>query len=99
RFAVSYEETAQVARTMHDDVVITGNPVRRSLMEGDKARGLATFGMTDRLPLLYVTGGARGASPINERIEALLPGILEVTQIIHQTGPADANPDFARLSK
>lgn len=98
KFAVSYEETAEIARTMHKDVVVTGNPVRRSLMNGDTARGLETFGMTDQLPILYVTGGARGASPINERIEALLPGILEVTQIIHQTGPADANPDFARLN-
>lgn len=97
-FACSYEETAVIARTMHKHVVVTGNPVRRSLMEGDKARALATFGMTDLAPLLFVTGGARGASAINERIEAMLPGILEMTQIIHQTGPADANPDFARLS-
>ena len=97
-FACSYEETATIARTMHSHVVVTGNPVRRSLMDGDKVRALATFGMSDALPLLFVTGGARGASAINERIEAMLPAILEITQIIHQTGPADANPDFARLS-
>ena len=97
-FACSYEETAAIARTMHKNVVVTGNPVRRSLMEGNKERGLATFGMSDAMPLLFVTGGARGASAINERIEAMLPAILEVTQIIHQTGPADANPDYARLS-
>lgn len=99
RFACSYEATATVASTMHKDVVVTGNPVRRSLMEGTRAGALKTFGMTSELPLLFVTGGARGASAINERIEAMLPGILEVTQIVHQTGPSSANPDYNRLSK
>jgi UDP-N-acetylglucosamine--N-acetylmuramyl-(pentapeptide) pyrophosphoryl-undecaprenol N-acetylglucosamine transferase len=98
-FACSYEATAEIARTMHDNVVVTGNPVRRSLMDGRKDAALQSFGMTDDLPLLFVTGGARGASAINDRIEAMLPGILEVTQIVHQTGPASANPDYVRLSK
>lgn len=98
KFACSYEETTRIARTMHKDVVITGNPVRRSLMDGTKDRGLESFGMSADLPLLFVTGGARGASAINERIEAMLPDILEVTQIVHQTGPASANPDNERLS-
>lgn len=99
KFACSYEATAQIARTMHNDVVITGNPVRRSLMDGTKAGALKAFGLTDELPILFVTGGARGASAINERIEAMLPGILEVIQIVHQTGPSSANPDYSRLSK
>ncbi|MCA9833516.1 MAG: undecaprenyldiphospho-muramoylpentapeptide beta-N-acetylglucosaminyltransferase [Thermomicrobiales bacterium] len=98
RFACSYEQTAVIARTMHKDVVVTGNPVRKTLTSGDKARGLERFGFSDSLPVLFVTGGARGASAINERIEAMLPDILEITQIIHQTGPIDANPDFPRLS-
>lgn len=99
RFACSYEETAKIARTMHKSVVVTGNPVRASLKTGSKERGLQTFGFSGDLPVLFVTGGARGASAINERVEAMLPGILEVTQIIHQTGPADANPDFPRLQR
>lgn len=98
RFACSYEQTAVIARTMHKDVVVTGNPVRKELANGDKQRGLTGFGFTADLPVLFVTGGARGASAINERIEAMLPRILEVVQIVHQTGAADANPDFARLT-
>lgn len=98
RFACSYEQTAVIARTMHKDVVVTGNPVRKALTTGNKAQGLERFGFSESLPVLFVTGGARGASAINERIEAMLPDILEITQIIHQTGPIDANPDFPRLS-
>jgi UDP-N-acetylglucosamine--N-acetylmuramyl-(pentapeptide) pyrophosphoryl-undecaprenol N-acetylglucosamine transferase len=51
------------------------------------------------LPVIYVTGGARGASPINQRIAALLPDILDWAQIVHQTGPLSANPDAADLAQ
>lgn len=97
RFAVAYEETAEIARQYHDHVVITGNPVRASLSAGDAARGREHFGFTADLPVIFVTGGARGASPINQRIEKLLPGLLERAQIVHQAGPSVANNDAARL--
>ena len=51
------------------------------------------------MPVLYVTGGARGASPLNQRIAALLPGILDQAQIVHQTGLPSANADGSNLSK
>ena len=96
--AVSYEQTAATARSLHQSVVVTGNPVRSNLANGDRAKGLARFGFSPDLPLLYVTGGARGASPVNQRVAALLPGLLETTQVLHQTGPASANADLARLT-
>ena len=99
RFAVAFEETAQIARRYHDRVVVTGNPVRTSLAEGDRARAWERFGLAAEMPVLFVTGGARGASPLNQRIEALLPDLLERTQIVHQTGPATANDDAARLRR
>jgi UDP-N-acetylglucosamine--N-acetylmuramyl-(pentapeptide) pyrophosphoryl-undecaprenol N-acetylglucosamine transferase len=98
RFAAAYDETAVIARSYHDHVVVTGNPVRASLADGDKARGWESFGLSPDLPVIYVTGGARGASAINQRIEKLLPRLLEKTQIVHQAGPAVANDDAARLA-
>ncbi len=97
--AVSYDETAAVATSRHQRVVVTGNPVRASLQRGDARRGRANFGFTEDLPLLYVTGGARGATPLNERIAALLPNLLHQCQILHQTGPASANADAAHLAR
>jgi UDP-N-acetylglucosamine--N-acetylmuramyl-(pentapeptide) pyrophosphoryl-undecaprenol N-acetylglucosamine transferase len=78
-------------------VIVTGNPVRPTIFGGDAARGAARFGLTTDLPTIYVTGGARGSSPINERIEKALPLLLPFVQIIHSTGPADANGDYPRL--
>lgn len=97
-FAVGFEDTALLARRIHEHVVLTGNPVRSSLSGGDRTTGYAAFGLTRELPVIYVTGGARGASPLNQRIEKLLPALLEVVQIVHQVGPPSANGDLERLS-
>ena len=97
--AVSYDGTTPLASARHRRVVVTGNPVRTSLAAGDAARGLARWGFAADLPLLYVTGGARGASPLNERLAALLPDLLHHCQVLHQTGPASANPDAANLAR
>jgi UDP-N-acetylglucosamine--N-acetylmuramyl-(pentapeptide) pyrophosphoryl-undecaprenol N-acetylglucosamine transferase len=80
-------------------VIVTGNPVRASLFGGDAARAMSRFGLSPEMPTIYVTGGARGSSPVNERIERALPLLLPSTQIIHATGPTDANDDYPRLTK
>lgn len=80
-------------------VVVTGNAVRATIFNGDAARGAARFGLSRDLPTIYVTGGARGSSPVNQRIERALPLLLPHTQIIHSTGPTEANGDYPRLRK
>jgi UDP-N-acetylglucosamine--N-acetylmuramyl-(pentapeptide) pyrophosphoryl-undecaprenol N-acetylglucosamine transferase len=97
--AVSFERSAVRARGYRGRIVLTGNPVRASLAQGDAARGLARFGFDSGRPLLYVTGGARGASPINQRLAGLLPDLLQTCQILHQTGPATANDDLKTLKR
>ncbi len=84
---------------MHSKIVVTGNPVRRSLLEGVERRGFERFGFTPDVPLVYVTGGARGATPLNTRVEALLPELLKTCQVLHQAGPASANQDAANLER
>ena len=96
-FAVGFEQTAVLARKHHRNVVVTGNPARTSLLVGNAQQGRARFGFTAALPVVYVTGGARGASPLNTRIESILPELLEFAQVVHQTGPASANADLDRL--
>ncbi len=70
--------------------VVTGVPVGRRAVEGDRARGRHRFGLApDRMTVL-VLGGSQGARSINEAmVGAALhladPGTL---QVVHQTGPA-----------
>jgi len=96
-FAVTFDDTADLARQLHNHVVVTGNPVRSSLTGGSAENAYARYGFTPDLPVLYVTGGARGASPINERLMPELPRLLQKMQIVHQVGPASANNDAATL--
>src|SRR5215207_4357593 len=97
--AVSHSQTESLAERLHGCVVVTGNPIRTGLTAGDRSRGLQRLGFDGEIPVVYVTGGARGASPLNQRIAALLPGILEHAQIVHQTGPPSANADASGLSQ
>jgi UDP-N-acetylglucosamine--N-acetylmuramyl-(pentapeptide) pyrophosphoryl-undecaprenol N-acetylglucosamine transferase len=97
--AVSHVQTESLARRLHRRVVVTGNPIRVGLTVGDRLRGLQCLGFEDGIPVVYVTGGARGASPINQRIAALLPSLLDRAQIIHQTGPLTANADANNLAR
>jgi UDP-N-acetylglucosamine--N-acetylmuramyl-(pentapeptide) pyrophosphoryl-undecaprenol N-acetylglucosamine transferase len=95
--ALTFDSSLKYAKDT-SKTVVTGNPVRASLKDGDRAKGLKRFGFRSDLPILFVTGGARGASPLNERIEAILDDLLERTQILHQTGAKTDNPDYERLS-
>ena len=96
--ALSHHRTLEQVRNVKSRIAVTGNPVRLSLLDGDASRGFDRFDFDPSIPLLYVTGGARGSSPINQRIEALLPDLLDFCQILHQAGPPGANDDLERLS-
>ncbi len=65
--------------------VLTGNPVRPEIFftQSDNLR------LNSDLPTIYITGGNQGARVINEVIFEILPSILEVANVIHQTGNFD----------
>jgi UDP-N-acetylglucosamine--N-acetylmuramyl-(pentapeptide) pyrophosphoryl-undecaprenol N-acetylglucosamine transferase len=69
--------------------VVTGNPVRPELLDGDPAaavKALEWVGHDPDLPTVYVTGGAQGAVQINRLVEAVLPRLLLRANVIHQCG-------------
>lgn len=67
-------------------LVVMGYPVRHEFFELDKAQCRAAFGLSADLPTIVVYGGSRGARSINRAIEALLPDLLQIAQIIHVCG-------------
>ncbi len=69
--------------------VVTGNPVRPELLDGDPAaavKALEWTGHDPDLPTVYVTGGAQGSVQINRLVEAVLPRLLRRANVIHQCG-------------
>jgi UDP-N-acetylglucosamine--N-acetylmuramyl-(pentapeptide) pyrophosphoryl-undecaprenol N-acetylglucosamine transferase len=74
-----------------DRLKLTGNPVRRMILSGDRKAALARFGLSEGKSTVFVFGGSRGARRINEAtLEAMakLRGSLPA-QFILQTGKED----------
>ena len=77
-----------------DRIVMTGNPVRQSLLEckASVEESREAFGLDPNLPTIFVTGGSLGARSVNNAIAA---GIKEFeaagVQVLWQTGKADGD--------
>jgi UDP-N-acetylglucosamine--N-acetylmuramyl-(pentapeptide) pyrophosphoryl-undecaprenol N-acetylglucosamine transferase len=80
-----------------DNLKITGNPVRAFILGGDRAAGVRHFSLAEGKPTVFVFGGSRGATRINDAaLDAMkrLRGRVEV-QFILQTG----REDFERVRR
>lgn len=67
--------------------VVTGVPVRRRALGGDRGRGLRRFGLEEGRLTVLVLGGSQGARSLNA-VTVELVGLLAggQVQILHQTG-------------
>jgi UDP-N-acetylglucosamine--N-acetylmuramyl-(pentapeptide) pyrophosphoryl-undecaprenol N-acetylglucosamine transferase len=66
--------------------VYTGTPVRRSLSEGQRARGFDAFGLDSTKTTLLVFGGSQGAQAINEVVRGALAELPSTLQVLHVCG-------------
>lgn len=73
------------------NVVVTGNPVRKSVMEATRQQGRAMLGIPEDARMLLVFGGSLGARHINQGIAAMKDQLLsyEDLYIVHVTGPKE----------
>lgn len=99
--ALTYEEAA---RDIYDasKVVVTGNPVRASVLRATREQGRLMLGIPDDATMLLVFGGSLGARHINETVASLKEELLsrEGLYVVHITGPKefDAVRESLRLS-
>ncbi len=81
----SFPET--VKYLPQDKAVLTGSPIRRELLEGDRSKGLAYLGWEDSSkPTLLVIGGSQGSAVINKALRQDLDLLLKDIRIIHLCG-------------
>lgn len=70
-----------------DRLVLTGNPVRTEIADGQRAEALDFFGLDAGRPVLLVIGGSLGARTLNQATAAALPRLREAgVQLLWQTG-------------
>lgn len=73
-------------------VEVTGNPVRREILRGDRAAARAALGVAPEAVVLLVFGGSQGAHRINLAVLEALPLLAPQRgrlHVIHATGERD----------
>lgn len=85
KLCVAFDGTKAAFRNLKK-VVVTGTPIRLSLFQGDRARGLAHCGFNAQKPVLMIVGGSLGAKVINECVRGSLPELIKQFQVIHLCG-------------
>ena len=70
---------------------VSGNPIRRSLLMQDKGSAYESFGLDPEKRTLFVFGGSRGAASINRATEGALERLKSFSslQVVWQTGSED----------
>ena len=69
-----------------DKAVLSGSPIRRELLEGDRLTGLTYTGLSANRPVILVIGGSLGSVAVNQAVRKLLPRLLDTYQVIHICG-------------
>lgn len=69
-----------------DKAVLTGSPIRKELLEGDRLSGLQFTHLSANLPVILVIGGSLGSVTVNSAIRKILPQLLSDYQVIHICG-------------
>jgi UDP-N-acetylglucosamine--N-acetylmuramyl-(pentapeptide) pyrophosphoryl-undecaprenol N-acetylglucosamine transferase len=79
---------------------VTGTPVRRELLENQSTKDAAreTLGFASSAPLIFIYAGSQGSMKINNCVLENLTALIQETQILHQTGPANF-PEVEKLSQ
>jgi UDP-N-acetylglucosamine--N-acetylmuramyl-(pentapeptide) pyrophosphoryl-undecaprenol N-acetylglucosamine transferase len=92
RFSDQIAITAEESRKffgIHRHVTVTGYPTRSGLTGWTKESALDFFHFQANQPVILVFGGSKGARSINQAVTAVLPQLLERTQVVHITGQLD----------
>jgi UDP-N-acetylglucosamine--N-acetylmuramyl-(pentapeptide) pyrophosphoryl-undecaprenol N-acetylglucosamine transferase len=83
--AVTVAESKQFFK-QHQNVVVTGYPLRPGLQGWSKAEARAVFALDGKLPVVLVLGGSKGAHSINQALQGILPDLLRQVQVLHISG-------------
>ncbi|MCL6096491.1 MAG: UDP-N-acetylglucosamine--N-acetylmuramyl-(pentapeptide) pyrophosphoryl-undecaprenol N-acetylglucosamine transferase [Patescibacteria group bacterium] len=82
-----------------EKIILTGNPLRREIIEMANGKWQMANGQKNDLPLLYITGGSLGSHFINNLVKDSLSQLVKNFRIIHQTGDAKKSRDYDGLVK
>lgn len=95
RVCCSFPET--MAYLPADKAVLTGSPIRRELLKGDRSRALSFLHwQPDSRPTLLVIGGSQGSAVINQALREDVDLLLQDMRIIHLCGKGNLDSSLDR---
>ena len=97
RFATTLCVNFDDTRAEHANVVVTGTPLRRELLHGERARGRQLLGIGANRPVLLVVGGSLGAARLNEVLRAALGRLLVSYEVVHVCGAGKVDASLGTL--
>lgn len=100
RIYLGFEKAREHLRT-RGKIIVTGNPVRASVMNGSRAEAIKAFGLDPEKKTILVLGGSQGARTVNNAVlnsleKAQLPAEY---QLLWQTGKRDYKEVAARQGR
>jgi len=69
-----------------EKTTLTGNPIRKEILEGDEEKAAEIFNLTLSKPIFLIIGGSQGAETINDFVLRILNYLLKDYEIIHVAG-------------
>ncbi len=67
-------------------IIVTGNPVRKEILEGDPVKGRSLFGIPEDKKIILVLGGSLGALQINTLFHDMIDRLIPEYFVVHQMG-------------
>ena len=77
--------------------MLTGLPIRKALLRGNKAMGRMICGFEDDKPVLLVMGGSQGAVRINEAVRKSLGRLVREFNICHICGKGNLDGQYESI--
>ena len=69
-----------------EGVIVSGNPIRKEILDGDSQKAGQIFNLTFSKPILLILGGSQGAQALNDFVLLILNDLLKNYEVIHVTG-------------
>ncbi|WP_349945281.1 undecaprenyldiphospho-muramoylpentapeptide beta-N-acetylglucosaminyltransferase [Lacrimispora sp. BS-2] len=69
-----------------EKAVLTGSPIRKELLKGDRMTGLKYAKLSANRPVILIIGGSLGSVTVNTALRGILPKLLANYQVIHICG-------------
>lgn len=92
RICVNFSESKQFMPS--GKLIVTGTPLRQSLVKGDASRGRRFLGITGVKPLMLVFGGSLGSRVINAQVRSVIEQLTRKFVVVHVTGQGNIDDSF-----